>query len=625
MGSPTLYQCKNIENKCPRALDFEKIEIVPGARAICPSCKGDLEPVRAPLPLWLRVLRKVAIVGTPLLLVALVVFWHVSKPPPPLAVKVLSATPPGTQLGMGETKSWTLLIDGGRTEDKPEVSVDSLSLFLVSKSDLRVEKTDGTNRKFKLTARPIAGQTGRGEIKVSAGIGKNVAATNLAFEVVRLGPPTLALQTTVSLILESGRDSLALPFTVSDGKTESEKLTFSATVDPSDKVLFKTQDNGSSRKVILSRNQRESGLVKLSVRLVTPDGRETNQTYSVTVIPSPPPPLTIAVNFASPPGGPVRPGEGVTWEFTLGGGDSSEKPVVSAESLSPAVLPQAGVQLETADDTGRKYRLTARPITGPGGKAELKIIVRAGGEVKVATNLTFQVAPLGPPILALQSPQSLVLDSDRDKLLLLFTLSDEKAEAEKLVFSATVEPAERVGRNIEGSGDTRIVTLSRNQRESGPVKLSVRLASPDGRETNQIYNVTVVPPIDPSPVPPPVAIVRELLKKARAAWIERRYQEAIGICDDALARDPRSAEAWTTKGGVYYSWLRYADAVAACDAALAINPKFADAWFTKASSEQTSDNPQGALSSYRKFLETVQTPDPRVPVVEERVRKLEAR
>ena len=129
----------------------------------------------------------------------------------------------------------------------------------------------------------------------------------------------------------------------------------------------------------------------------------------------------------------------------------------------------------------------------------------------------------------------------------------------------------------------------------------------------------------PSSGPPPVAVVRELLKKARVAWVARQYQEALGYCDDAITRDPQSAQAWTIKGGVYNSWRRYADAIAACDAAIGIDANLADAWFTKASSEQSSGNSQGALSSYHKFREIVKASDARVPLVEDRIRKLEGR
>ena len=98
--------------------------------------------------------------------------------------------------------------------------------------------------------------------------------------------------------MESGQDSLPLPFVVSDEKFDAERLTFSATVDPTDKVNCNVQANGNGRTVTLSRNQRESSHMKLTIHLATPDGRETNQTYAVTVISLPPPPPTLALPSA---------------------------------------------------------------------------------------------------------------------------------------------------------------------------------------------------------------------------------------------------------------------------------------------------------------------------------------
>jgi hypothetical protein len=510
------WYCSNVGNKCTKADTNEEIPIVGDLiEPVCEECGSALFLVQKKFPL----LPSVGIVVL-VLAAACYLLW----PTTPWVIK-LSAVPPGNvKLYSGDSATWNVEITGGKSSAKPKLSAQSLSVPLIPTNGLQVDSTDDKNRKYKLTARSLVGQTGRAEIKIFASIdGVVKVTTNISFEMRKLDPPVLILQTPVPSVLKADSNSVVLLFQVSDAKTDAARLSFLATAEPSERMTVNIQSTGAVRTVILSRNQWESGPVKLAVRLVTPDGRETNQTYSVTVVPLPSPAVTIAFNSTSPPGGTVHPGEGMTWEFTVGGGAPSEKPTVSVESLSPSVLPQAALKLEALDETKRTYKLTARPAAAQGGSVEIRISARLAGTIQ-NTTLSFTVA-----------------------------------------------------------------------------------AS------------TVTVPM----VTPPVAVVRELLKKARAAWIERRYQEAIGYCDDAIALDPQSVEAWTIKGGVNYSWLRYPDAIAACDAAIAINPKFADAWFTKASSEEKSGNLQAALGSYHKFLETVQAPDARVPVVEDRIRKLE--
>jgi hypothetical protein len=198
------------------------------------------------------------------------------------------------------------------------------------------------------------------------------------------------LQSALPLVLESDRDSLVLSFTLFAGSTNLDDLKFSATVDPSDRVMSTIRAAGANRTVTLSRNQRNSGPVKLAARLVTTDGRETNQIYEVTVAPPPPPTLAITVASTAPPDATVHPGDEVAWNFTIEGGPSSEKPLVSAESLSPSTLPQTALQLAASDETHRKYQLTARTPPSATGRLEVRISASLDGGNK-DTILAFKV------------------------------------------------------------------------------------------------------------------------------------------------------------------------------------------------------------------------------------------
>ncbi len=216
-------------------------------------------------------------------------------------------------------------------------------------------------------------------------------------------PPAFMLQSALPLVLESNMDSLELSFTLFGGSTNPDNLNFSATTVPSGTVATTIRANGANRTVTLSRNQRENGLVKLAVRLVTPDGRETNQTYDVTVIPPPPPTLAINVTATTPPAASVHPGEEMAWIFSVDGGGASEKPVVVANSLSPVLLPASALKLVPIDQTSRNFKLTVRPTGEVTGHIEIRISVSLDGAVK-DTTLAFEIIPIPPVIAKPQTP-----------------------------------------------------------------------------------------------------------------------------------------------------------------------------------------------------------------------------
>ncbi len=114
MGSTKVYQCKNIEGKCPLALDFEKIEITEGAKFVCPlrraECEKNLELIRPPQAPWKRLLKKLVIAAVPVLAIILI-WWYVrghQPPPSPTAKTSVVIVVDGQILNpvMVRTPSW---------------------------------------------------------------------------------------------------------------------------------------------------------------------------------------------------------------------------------------------------------------------------------------------------------------------------------------------------------------------------------------------------------------------------------------------------------------------------------------------------------------------------------------
>src|ERR1017187_1324400 len=127
MSKPRTFLCKNAEDNCPYYRDSTEITIGAGENFICPmgkaNCERDhLEPVAPPDPPWKRFLKRISLLAVPFICAGLVWIYVANRPPPPFAVNITSTSPPGAQVRAGESKSWTFLIDGGRSGDKPEVS-----------------------------------------------------------------------------------------------------------------------------------------------------------------------------------------------------------------------------------------------------------------------------------------------------------------------------------------------------------------------------------------------------------------------------------------------------------------------------------------------------------------------
>ena len=391
------YLCENAEKNCKFWRERTPFEIGESARIRCPNCNSDqVVRVAPPDPPWKKFLKRVSIIAVPVVCGGLVWLYVATRPPPPFVISITYTTPPAAKVHPGDSLAWSIRIDGGKPGVRPQAAAESLSPALLPNTGLVLEPVDLTGRKYKLTAHSAPVETGLVKIKVSVdGGAKAKIATNLVYEIIAFGPPVIALPSSVPRILEGNRDSLTLPFTVSDEKTDAKELTLSATVDPSDIVRCNVETNGTYLTLTLSRNQKESGRVKLTVRLVTPDGRETNQTYSVTVAPPAPPRLVINVASTTPPDATIHPGDEVAWSFTVEGGGSSEKPLVSAESLSLTSLPQTALQLVASDETNRKYKLIARPHEA--GHVEVRISANLDGGIQDA-KLAITVLPAQVPI-----------------------------------------------------------------------------------------------------------------------------------------------------------------------------------------------------------------------------------
>jgi hypothetical protein len=337
----------------------------------------------------------------------------------------------------------------------------------------------------------------------------------------------------------------------------------------------------------------------------------------------PPPPFAIDVIYTNPPSAEIHPGESISWTFSIKGRKDSDKPEISFDSLSPSLLSKADMKLETKDALSRKYILTAQPLGGQKGQARVTLSVGLGSKSDATNGFAFKVVPLGPPTLVPPTPMPLLLESGHDSLVLPFTIFDEKIDSEKLIFSTTVDPADRVASTVQTSGTSRTVTLSRNKGQSGPVQLAIRVVAPDGRETNQSYGINIEaapipfvqrPPQQP-PTPPP-ATCDDQMREAQRLLARGQKEAALARIEGVLTACPPSGKAWRIKGSVLYSLSRFAEAIECCEKSLAINPREGEAWFVKGASYESQSQFREAAGCYGQWLSLTPNPDPRKATVE---------
>ena len=82
----------------------------------------------------------------------------------------------------------------------------------------------------------------------------------------------------------------------------------------------------------------------------------------------------------------------------------------------------------------------------------------------------------------------------------------------------------------------------------------------------------------------------------------RRYDEAIGAYDKALALKPDLAEAWNGRGNVCTRLRRYSDANAAYDKALSIRPDLAESWLGRGNVFAGERRHDDAIAAYERAL-----------------------
>jgi tetratricopeptide (TPR) repeat protein len=74
---------------------------------------------------------------------------------------------------------------------------------------------------------------------------------------------------------------------------------------------------------------------------------------------------------------------------------------------------------------------------------------------------------------------------------------------------------------------------------------------------------------------------REFYNKGLALVNLGKYEEAINCYNEAIAIDPKFAEAWANKGSALGNLNRYEEEIECYDKTIEINPKIVEAWFNK--------------------------------------------
>jgi tetratricopeptide (TPR) repeat protein len=106
----------------------------------------------------------------------------------------------------------------------------------------------------------------------------------------------------------------------------------------------------------------------------------------------------------------------------------------------------------------------------------------------------------------------------------------------------------------------------------------------------------------PAPVPRE-ASQPENEEKPAAPMTRQQANELWFCCDEALAFNPRDANAWFGKARAYRSLAQPKMALRCYDEVLAIAPRHAKAWYNKALAEDVLGRGREAMTTYRKFLE----------------------
>jgi len=99
----------------------------------------------------------------------------------------------------------------------------------------------------------------------------------------------------------------------------------------------------------------------------------------------------------------------------------------------------------------------------------------------------------------------------------------------------------------------------------------------------------------------------DYVKQGDAMFMEKGYEEAIGLYDRAIAQQPDLPEAWNNRGGALAKLQRYQEAIASYDKALSIKADFPEAWNNKAGALAKLQRYEEALKSYEQALSLKQS------------------
>jgi eukaryotic-like serine/threonine-protein kinase len=108
------------------------------------------------------------------------------------------------------------------------------------------------------------------------------------------------------------------------------------------------------------------------------------------------------------------------------------------------------------------------------------------------------------------------------------------------------------------------------------------------------------PPASQPAASPAAPQTAELVKQADRAREAGQYPKAVELYDQAIAANPKVAEAHWGRCYSLNMQQQFEDGIAACNKALAINPNYAEALWSKGAALEQQQNPMAALKHYKQ-------------------------
>lgn len=124
--------------------------------------------------------------------------------------------------------------------------------------------------------------------------------------------------------------------------------------------------------------------------------------------------------------------------------------------------------------------------------------------------------------------------------------------------------------------------------------------APDASPPDAAPRVDATPALDAAADPKKRA--RELVRKARLAVDDGRYEAALALIDEARELGP-SADAYVVRADALRRMGRVDDAIAAVELAIRMRPRHADAWKMKGNILSGAGRPAEARPAFEKYLE----------------------